>query len=165
MNMRPGAFLLNATIMLCACAPPLVADAPATAPATPNAATQAPSRLDPAALAGQGLTPVPPVPPAVLLSGTSQPRRTVLFKGDAFVIVVYEEQPVRLALKAPGMPYDEFIHILDGTLILTDKGGQSHAFNAGDFVVIPKGFTGTWETRSNFRELAFVTRSDWDATH
>ncbi|MCP5320228.1 MAG: DUF861 domain-containing protein [Pseudomonadales bacterium] len=62
------------------------------------------------------------------------------------------------------MPYDEYVHILDGGLILTDADGQAHEFKTGDSLVIPKGFTGTWETRGNFRELALVSRKDWDAT-
>ena len=130
----------------------------------PKVATIHPLRLDAAALKDIALTPRPPVPGNILLHGVSQPHSAVLFKSESIVAVVFEEQPVKLALKAPGMPYDEFVHILGGTLILTDADGQAHEFNAGDSLLIPKGFTGTWETRENFRELALVSRRDWDAT-
>lgn len=91
--------------------------------------------------------------------------RAPLFRRDSIVAVLYEEQPVKLALAAPGMPCDEFVHVLDGALILTDAAGQAHEFRKGDSLLIPKGFTGTWETRANFREFALVARKDWDATH
>lgn len=128
------------------------------------AAKIVPLRLDAAALEGIALTPRPSVPAHILLSGASHPRSAVLFKSDAIVAVVFEEQPLKLALRAPGMPYDEYVHLLDGALILTDADGETYEFRAGDSLVIPKGFTGTWETRGNFRELALVSRKDWDAT-
>lgn len=152
--------LVTATAALFAMSPSGFADTPEHAAAT----TIVPLRLDAAALKDSVLTLRPPVPAHILLSGTSQPRSTVLFKSDSIVAVVFEEQPLKLALKAPGMPYDEFVHLLDGTLILTDADGKTHEFKAGDSLLIPKGFTGTWETGTNFRELALVTRKDWDAT-
>lgn len=151
---------------------PVVAQPP-DAPAAPLAQTSLaaptapllPWKLDPAALAGEGLSEVPPVPKSVLLSGVSRPRRSVLHLGDDVVIVVYEEQPVKLALRGKGMPYNEFIHVLAGTLILTDQQGQAREFQTGDFLMIPVGFTGTWETRGTFRELVVITREAWDSTH
>lgn len=157
---RSTSVLVTATAALWAMAPAGFADAPEHVPA----ATLVPLRLDAAALKGAALSPRPPVPAHILLSGASQPRSTVLFKSDSIVAVLFEEQPVKLALKAPGMPYDEFVHLLDGTLILTDADGKAHSFKAGDSLLIPKGFTGTWETGANFRELALVTRKDWDAS-
>lgn len=151
---------VTAAIALWAIAPPVVAE-----PYEPVVAAKViPLRLDAAALKDIALTPRPPSPPHVLLGGTSQPRSAVVFKSESFVVVVYEEQPVKLALRAPGMPYDEYVHILSGALVLTDADGQAHEFKAGDSLVIPKGFTGTWEARANFRELAIVSRKDWDAT-
>ena len=152
--------LVTAMVALCAMAPSGFADSPEHAAAT----TIVPLRLDAAALKDSALTPRPPVPAHILLSGASQPRSTVLFKSDSLVAVVFEEQPIKLALKAPGMPYDEFVHLLDGSLILTAATGKTHEFKAGDSLLIPKGFTGAWETGTNFRELALVTRKDWDAT-
>ena len=52
--------------------------------------------------------------------------------------------------------YDEFIHVLDGSLILTDKNGHAQRFDAGEFLVMPKGFCGTWETLGNYRELVVI---------
>ncbi|MBK6348859.1 MAG: DUF861 domain-containing protein [Proteobacteria bacterium] len=161
MNPWSASFLVTAALGLCATAAVGIADGPEPA----ALATSVPLRLDAAALKDQALTPRSPVPKQILLGGVSQPRSSVLFKSDSIVAVLYEEQPVKLALRAPGMPYDEFVHVLGGALILTDADGQTHEFNTGDSLLIPKGFTGTWETRANFRELALVSRKDWDATH
>ena len=161
MHKRPPHFVVTAVLALWTITQPGVAAEPES---VSKVATILPLRLDAAALKDIALTPRPPVPGNILLHGVSQPRSAVLFKSESIVAVVFEEQPVKLALKAPGMPYDEFVHILGGTLILTDADGQAHEFNAGDSLLIPKGFTGTWETRENFRELALVSRRDWDAT-
>lgn len=123
-----------------------------------------PLRLDAAALKDIALTPRPSAPAHIVLGGESRPRSSVVFERDSFVVVVFEEQPLSLALRAPGMPYDEFVHILDGELILTDANGEVQEFKTGASLVIPKGFIGTWEARGNFRELALVSRKDWDAT-
>lgn len=134
-------------------------------PPVPAADAHLPRQLDPAVLAGQGLSDVPPVPKELLLSGESRPRMAVLHLGKDIVVLVYEEQPVKLALRGKGMPHNEFIHVLAGTLVLTDESGRAQEYHAGDFLVIPQGFTGTWETRGTFRQLAFMTRAAWDATH
>ena len=41
---------------------------------------------------------------------------------------------------------DEFCCILEGKVRLTDSAGTVEEYKAGDAFVIPKGFTGTWET-------------------
>ncbi|MGD9598235.1 MAG: cupin domain-containing protein [Steroidobacteraceae bacterium] len=142
-----------------------VMPAAAQPPDPSPAATPLPWKLDPAILAGHGLSDVPPVPKSVLMSGVSRPRRSVVHLGEDIVVVVYEEQPVKLALRGKGMPYNEFIHVLAGSLVLMDENGQAREYHVGDFLMIPQGFTGTWETRGTFRELVIITREAWDATH
>ena len=34
-----------------------------------------------------------------------------------------------------------------------------------DSLVLPKGFTGIWHTRGNFRELVVIERKVYDATY
>lgn len=41
---------------------------------------------------------------------------------------------------------EEFCAILAGRVILTDSEGEAQSFKSGDAFIIPKGFTGTWET-------------------
>lgn len=40
---------------------------------------------------------------------------------------------------------DEFIHLLEGVVTVTDAGGTAKTYRAGDAFVTPKGFSGTWD--------------------
>ncbi|MCJ2074252.1 cupin domain-containing protein [Methylobacterium sp. E-025] len=40
---------------------------------------------------------------------------------------------------------DEFIHLLEGVVTVTDAEGRSKTYRAGDAFVTPKGFSGTWD--------------------
>ena len=78
------------------------------------------------------------------------------FQGDV-TVGVFESGPAKLQLE--NNLYDEFIHVLEGTLILTDQTGVAHEFAPGDSLVMPKGFTGTWEmVGETFRELIVIER-------
>ena len=44
---------------------------------------------------------------------------------------------------------EEFIHVLNGKIILTSGDGQKYIFYSGDFFVLPKNFQGTWTAESN----------------
>lgn len=68
---------------------------------------------------------------------------------------IYEDDPATFAITDP-FPFDEFVLVLSGKLILTDAGGQVHEFVAGDSLVVPKDFTGTWKMLGNYRELIAV---------
>jgi uncharacterized cupin superfamily protein len=61
--------------------------------------------------------------------------------------------------------HDEFIYILSGELVLTDASGAESQYVAGDSLVVPKGFTGVWHMRGNFRELVVIERKVYDATY
>ena len=76
-----------------------------------------------------------------------------VYAGD-IISSVFEAEPSKFEMEDIG--FDEFIHVLDGTLILTDKEGHAQQFEAGDFLVLPKGFSGTWETVGNYRELVVI---------
>lgn len=76
-----------------------------------------------------------------------------VYAGD-IVSLIMEAEPTKFEVEDVG--FDEFIHVLEGTLILTDKNGHAQRFEAGDFLVMPKGFSGTWETLGNYRELVVI---------
>ena len=52
--------------------------------------------------------------------------------------------------------------VLSGKLILTDADGQMQEFVAGDLLMVPKGFTGTWQMLGNYRELIVVERESYE---
>ena len=120
----------------------------------------APMKLDPKKLAGEGLESVPPWPDEFLLDGESKHWAEVLFRGD-IIAEVYEAVPSTLKIVAP---YDEFIYILEGELVITDLEGKSFRFHAGDHLVMPKGFEGTWQTIGRYRELIVAERKSWEAS-
>ncbi len=43
-------------------------------------------------------------------------------------------------------PYNEFFHVTEGSLTLISSDGQVTELAKGDSVVIPMGWTGTWDT-------------------
>ena len=55
-----------------------------------------------------------------------------------------------------GLPYDEFVQILEGRLILTLDDGRSFEFEQGDSLVVPKGYVGSWEMPEPYRELVVI---------
>ena len=53
----------------------------------------------------------------------------------------------------------EFCHILEGVIELTDDGGETVTYRAGDSFVMKPGFTGIWRTIETVRKI-YVTVTD-----
>lgn len=53
---------------------------------------------------------------------------------------------------------DEFIHLFEGKVTLSEDNGPTRQFSAGDSFQIPKGFTGLWKTEETIRKV-FVIRA------
>ncbi len=62
-------------------------------------------------------------------------------------------------------PYDELVWMLSGELVLTPTGGEAVTYGAGEGVVVPKGFVGTWETRGDYRELIIIETRAMNRVH
>ena len=106
----------------------------------------------------------PFIDPSSVLKGKSSPRGEVLFRGEELIVEVYADDEVKIRASQP-FPHDEFIYILSGDLLLTGTDGVERHYNAGDTLVIPKGFTGIWHQSENFRELVVIERKVYDATY
>ncbi len=117
----------------------------------------APVRLDPEKLAGLGLEEFEPFPEEMVLSGRSKHSYHTFFSGEEVVVEVYEAEPAKLRIDEP-WPYDEFIYLLSGKLVLTDAKGKVTQYLPGESLVVPKGFLGTWEMQGNFRELVVIEK-------
>lgn len=98
-------------------------------------------------------TDFPPWPKDVIIAGESVHRYKRFYTGD-ITVEIYESEP--LTLRVDDFHIDEFVTVLSGKLILTTIGGKPQHFGPGESVLIPKGFTGTWEMQRNFRELLVV---------
>ena len=93
----------------------------------------------------------------MVLSGRSKHSYHTFFSGEEVVVEVYEAEPAKLKIDEP-WPYDEFIYVLSGKLVLTDARGEVTQFVAGESLVVPKGFVGIWEMQGNFRELVVIEK-------
>jgi hypothetical protein len=111
-----------------------------------------PVRLDNEKLAGVGLEEYPAMSAEEVLEGGSGQRGDVFFVGEELAVGVWEADASTLAISEP-LPYDEFVTVLSGKLILTDKQGTATEYSTGESVVLPKGFSGTWQMLGNYREI------------
>jgi uncharacterized cupin superfamily protein len=116
--------------------------------------------LDPSELQKIELESLPSIP----LGGTDvhEHAEKVLHMGD-FVVAIYEAEPALFPVSSP-FPYDEFIYVLEGELILTDMDGNEAVHRVGDMVNIPRGWMGTWHMTSQYRELVIVDAEAWAGT-
>jgi len=128
-----------------------------------NIGAPAPVRLDADKLAGLDLEEFEPFPKEMVLSGRSKHSYHTFFSGKEVVVEVYEAEPAKLKIDEP-WPYDEFIYVLSGKLVLTDARGEVTQFVAGESLVVPKGFIGIWEMQGNFRELVVIEKKAYESS-
>ena len=122
-------------------------------------------QLDPEKLAGVGLPAEEPwVAPEDLLEGSHDPRGEVLFTGEQLIVEVYQDNEATFAGGKPFV-YDEFVLILSGKLILTNPDGVSQEYVAGDSLVVPKGYQGTWKMLGDYRELIVIERKAYEEAY
>jgi uncharacterized cupin superfamily protein len=150
-----GGLGLALALLACASQPRAAAEGAAEPRAVDS---PAPVRLDRDSLAGLGLEEYEPYPAEMVLEGRSEQRSRVLFSGDEIVVEVYEAEAAKLAITDP-FPCDEFIYVLSGKLVLTDANDVTTEYTQGEFLVVPRGFTGgTWEMLGEFRELVVIEK-------
>jgi uncharacterized cupin superfamily protein len=104
---------------------------------------------------------IPAWPEEMVLSGTNQHWQKVLHKGE-FVVALYEAMPAVIDISEP-YPYDEYVRVLQGSVVLTSSEGERQSYEAGDAFLVPVGWTGTWEMPTRFRELIIIDRKGWEA--
>ena len=99
---------------------------------------------DPAEFDGEGIT------------GDGEPTgfRTYNFHTGNIMVSVYESKPGKVRIE--GSVYDEFITVLEGTLILRPDSGGEYTYKAGESLIVPKGYVGEWEMPECYRELIVV---------
>ena len=122
-----------------------------------------PLRLDPELLAGRGLEDAPAQvgrevgnPRRIVVKPDADPKNSILFYGDV-IVAVYESPPGTFELE--DTLFDEYVHVLAGKLILTDRQGNVREAETGDHVVVPKGFCGTWQMVGDvYRELVVAEK-------
>lgn len=73
--------------------------------------------------------------------------REEVFVGDELRISLHAEKPAIQKLEQPAK--EQLISLLSGHLILKDSSGEEHTFYTGDLFIIPRGFTGIWESQGH----------------
>ncbi len=135
-------------------------DAPESATvsaAEPAEKQLSPVRIDREKLAGLDLEEYPPMAAEEVVDGGSGQRGAVFFLGEELAIGVWAPDASILAITEP-LGYDEFLTVLSGKLILTDEQGTAEEYLPGDSVVVPKGFTGTWQMLGNYRDMYVIEK-------
>ena len=103
---------------------------------------------------------IPPWPDELVLSGTNKHWQKILHTGE-FVVVLYESEAAVIDVSYP-FPYDEYVLVLEGEVILTSTSGERQRYGVGESFVVPKGWTGTWDMPAKYREKIVVERKAWD---
>ena len=125
-------------------------------PALP-ADSSSPVRLDPDKMAGLGLTAIPPDAYSdILVAGELNMRVASLFEGTELRVSIFESTPAKTDHRTRPTEVDEFVYVLSGKLILTEPDGTVQEFTPGQALVLPVGYTGTWEMQGNYRELVVL---------
>jgi uncharacterized cupin superfamily protein len=119
----------------------------------------APARLDPDKMAGLGLTAIPPdAYQDILVAGELNMRVATLFEGKELRVSIFESTPAKTNHRERPTDVDEFVYVLSGKLVLTEPNGKVHEYLPGDSLVLPVGYTGTWEMQGNYRELVVLAQ-------
>ncbi len=117
----------------------------------------APVRLDPDKMAGLNLTAIPPdAYQDILVAGELNMRVASLFEGKELRVSIFESTPAKTDHRTRPTDMDEFVYVLSGKLILTEPNGTRHEYLPGEALVLPVGYTGTWEMQGNYRELVVL---------
>jgi uncharacterized cupin superfamily protein len=127
--------------------------------AIPQGGSPAPVRLDRDKIAGLNLTAIPPdAYQEILVAGELKMRVASLFEGKELRVSIFESTPAKTDHRTRPTDVDEFVYVLSGKLILTEPNGTRHEYVPGDSLVLPIGYTGTWEMQGNYRELVVLAQ-------
>jgi uncharacterized cupin superfamily protein len=129
----------------------------ASASQAADSTSPAPVRLDPDKIAGLNLTSIPPdAYQDILVGGELNMNVATLFEGKELRVSIFESTPAKTDHRTRPTDVDEFVYVLSGKLILTEPNGTAHEFLPGQSLVLPVGYTGTWEMQGNYRELVVL---------
>jgi uncharacterized cupin superfamily protein len=122
-----------------------------------RSSSSSPVRLDKDKIAGLNLTAIPPdAYEPIRVAGKLDMRVASLFEGKELAVSIFESTPAKTDHRTRPTDVDEFVYVLSGKLILTEPNGKAHEFVPGDSLVLPIGYTGTWEMQGNYRELVVL---------
>jgi uncharacterized cupin superfamily protein len=77
-----------------------------------------------------------------------------LFHEGKISAYVFDVDPGRVRID--GLPYDEYVQVLEGRLILTPDDGEEVEYKKGDSLIVPEGYTGYWYMPEKYREFVII---------
>jgi len=98
-------------------------------------------RLDRDQLAGKNLGEFAPYEPETS-DLIARGHETYYSKDGEFGVGIWESKPGKETFTH--LDYDELMYVLEGSFIVIDADGKSETFTAGQGVVLPKGWAGTF---------------------
>ena len=107
-------------------------------------------------LEGQGLVVTDPgagSDEGISTEGTINSSSHLFFEGKISAYV-FDVDPGKVRID--GLPYDEYIHVLEGRLILTPDDGEEVEYKKGDSLILPEGYTGYWTMPEKYREFVII---------
>ena len=110
--------------------------------------------LDTGQLRTMELESIPPWPDELVLSGTNKHWQKILHMGE-FVVVLYESEAAVIDVSYP-FPYDEYVLVIEGEVILTSTSGDRQRYGVGESFVVPKGWMGTWDMPFKYRQMIII---------
>ena len=105
--------------------------------------------------------------PRIALVDSSTPTEALLAKPGTYLgeTFTFEEEHsgdvrVRIGVWEAGVgksvienfPFTEYVLMVSGSVLVTEKDGKSRNFAAGDTFVIPKGWSGVWDVQKRMKK-------------
>ncbi|MCB0490430.1 MAG: cupin domain-containing protein [Cyclobacteriaceae bacterium] len=90
-------------------------------------------------------------------------QKTIYSGADLNVYILSSETA---ANDISSFPIDEFVYYISGRADVEPSGGARLSFSAGDYIFVPKGFSGKWTNNGNkyHLELSVISRRRADTT-
>lgn len=100
-----------------------------------------------------GLARVKITDPSIYLGEVPQQHEHVYFQDRSaqMTVGVWTTTPFETAPNQS--PRSEFMHLVEGSVTLTDSEGSEHEFKAGDSVYVPKGAVCGWKSTGHVRKI------------
>ena len=105
----------------------------------------------------QGELPEMPIEPAWILEGSPQAKGTVLVQ-SADKLVSSGLWSCSAGKFNWIFGWDEFVHVLEGEVSITEEGGETYTLRAGDFAHFPLGLKTEWNV-PKFVKKVFTIRT------
>jgi uncharacterized cupin superfamily protein len=111
--------------------------------------------LEPTGLADTGMGEWQLMTGAQLLTPAPRERNAMIFQSaedDPRIVKIGVWECEAYAEQMTDYPYDEYMRVIEGSVIITAQGGEAKTYTVGDSFFMPKGFTGVWKQTETMKK-------------